>query len=87
MIDFIGHNCFSVGKTKAGRSPEEPGLSSTITVTVRRHRLTVWGTGMAGWQGETTIIANSTAYSGGCRTPIPIHIGQSFQFKADTCSD
>jgi hypothetical protein len=28
-----------------------------------------------------------TAYSDGCRTPIPIHIGQSFQFKADTCSD
>ena len=27
------------------------------------------------------------AYSDGCRTPIPIHIGQSFQFKADTCSD
>jgi nitrous oxidase accessory protein NosD len=29
----------------------------------------------------------SLAYSDGCRTPIPIHIGQSFQFKADTCSD
>ena len=27
------------------------------------------------------------AYSDGCRTPIPIHIGQSFQFKADTHSD
>ena len=27
------------------------------------------------------------AYSDGCRTPIRIHIGQSFQFKADTCSD
>jgi len=27
------------------------------------------------------------AYSDGCRTPIPIHIGQSFQIKADTCSD
>jgi len=27
------------------------------------------------------------AYSDGCRTPIPIRIGQSFQFKADTCSD
>jgi hypothetical protein len=29
----------------------------------------------------------TSAYSDGCRTPIPIHIGQSFQFKADTCSD
>jgi hypothetical protein len=29
----------------------------------------------------------ASAYSDGCRTPIPIHIGQSFQFKADTCSD
>jgi len=39
--------------------------------------------------GEVRFTANpiSSAYSGGCRTPIPIHIGQSFQFKADTCSD
>jgi len=27
------------------------------------------------------------AYSDARRTPIPIYIGQSFQFKADTCSD
>ncbi len=27
------------------------------------------------------------AYSDARRTPIPIHIGQSFQLKADTCSD
>ncbi len=27
------------------------------------------------------------AYSDACRTPIPIHIGQAFQFKSDTGSD
>jgi hypothetical protein len=27
------------------------------------------------------------AYSDDCRTPIPIHIGQAFQFKADTRYD
>jgi REP element-mobilizing transposase RayT len=40
-------------------------LQSTYTirlnnpVTVRRGRLTVRGTGVAGWQGETTIISNA----------------------------
>ncbi len=31
--------------------------------------------------------SEKNAYSDVCRTPIPIHIGQSFQFKADTGSD
>ena len=39
------------------------------------------------YQNPRTHKLYDSAYSGGCRTPIPIHIGQSFQFKADTCSD
>ncbi len=35
----------------------------------------------------TTRADANAAYSDGCRAPIPIHIGQTFQFTADTCFD
>ena len=54
-----------------------------VTLNVAPSKLTVWDD----TSDIVGIVTRGNAYSGGCRTPIPIHIGQSFQFKADTCSD
>lgn len=70
--------------------PAISNAKSRATATVCNNHMRQMGQALAMYEhdhGSKYPYYLGPAYSDARRTPIPIHIGQAFHLKADTCSD